>query len=79
MHARRVAHEHERAPTTRVPSTAFLSIEQAAPRLDMTPIALRARCRRASIREGRDVVARLGAGVVAYKIGTSWRVCFPAV
>src|SRR5579883_3280763 len=52
----------------------YARIDQAAARLAMTPIALRARCRRAARREGRSIVAHLGAGVVAYKFGRSWRV-----
>jgi len=55
----------------------YVPIEEAAARLTLTPIALRARCRRAARREGRNVVAHLGAGVVAYKFGRSWRVRFP--
>lgn len=60
------------------PPAAYLAIEDAAARPSTTTNALRARCRRHSRREGRDVVARLGAGVVAVKIGFSWRVRFPA-
>jgi hypothetical protein len=29
------------------------------------------------VREGRDIVAHLGGGVVAFKFGRSWRVRFP--
>jgi len=57
----------------------YIPIEEAAARLALTPVALRARCRRAARREGRNVVAHLGAGVVAYKFGRSWRVRFPLV
>jgi hypothetical protein len=57
----------------------YIPIEVAAVRLALTPVALRARCRRAARREGRNVVAHLGAGVVAYKFGRSWRVRFPLV
>lgn len=57
----------------------YLPIEVAAVRLALTPLALRARCRRAARREGRTIVAHLGAGVVAYKFGRSWRVRFPPV
>ncbi|MGO9836476.1 MAG: hypothetical protein ACLP1X_19935 [Polyangiaceae bacterium] len=59
------------------PSAVYLTIDDAAVRLSTTANALRARCRRHSRREGRDVVARLGAGIVAVKIGFSWRVRFP--
>jgi hypothetical protein len=51
----------------------YLTVEGAAVHLSTTPTALRARCRRHARRVGRDVVARLGAGVVAYKFGVSWR------
>jgi hypothetical protein len=55
----------------------FETIERAAARLMIDAEALRARCRRAARRQGRDVVAYLGAGVAAYKFGRSWRVRFP--
>jgi hypothetical protein len=55
----------------------YVPIEEAAARLTLTPLALRARCRRAARRVGREIVAHLGAGVVAYKFGRSWRVHFP--
>ena len=54
----------------------FLTTELAATRLSTTPEALRARCRRRAHREGREVVARLGAGVIAFKFGASWRIRF---
>jgi hypothetical protein len=54
----------------------FLPIEEAAVRLALTPVALRARCRRSARREGRIIAAHLGGGVVAYKLGRSWRVRF---
>ncbi len=60
-------------------ATDYVSIERAGARLALTPVALRARCRRAARREGRNVLAHLGAGVVAYKFGRSWRVRFPPV
>jgi hypothetical protein len=59
-------------------SADLLTIESAAVRLETTPIALRARCRRRARREGRETVARLGAGVVAYKFGAHWRLRFAA-
>jgi hypothetical protein len=52
------------------------TVEVAAVLLDTTPAALRARCRRNARREGREVVARLGAGVVGFKFGVNWRVRF---
>ncbi len=56
----------------------YLTIEDAAPRLDMTTQALRARCRRGAVREGREVRTYLGDGVVATKFGRTWRVRFPS-
>lgn len=58
--------------------TAVLTPEEAAPLLSLTPVALRARCRRAARRRGREVQADLGGGIVAFKMGRSWRVRFPA-
>jgi len=55
----------------------YVTIEDAARLLAMTAVALRARCRRRARRQGRDVVAHLGGGVTAYKIGASWRLRFP--
>jgi hypothetical protein len=51
----------------------FFTVEDAAVRLSTTPTALRARCRRHARRIGHEVVACLGAGVTAYKLGASWR------
>jgi hypothetical protein len=75
----------EPAAPTRAPSSSsalshagdhqrLLTVEEAASCLSTTPTALRARCRRRSRRVGREIVAHLGAGVVAYKFGASWRV-----
>jgi hypothetical protein len=67
-------------PASDAPSSAgmqaqrhLFTVDQAALRLATTPTALRARCRRHARRVGRDVIARLGAGVTAYKFGASWR------
>jgi len=60
-------------------ATDYVSIEKTAARLALTPVALRARCRRAAQREGRNALAHLGAGVIGYKFGRSWRVRFPPV
>jgi len=54
-------------------SARLLTVEDAAKLLSTTPTALRARCRRHARRTGREVIARLGAGVVAFKFGASWR------
>ena len=58
-------------------SSPYYAIDQAAAKLDLHPHALRARCRRAAVRQGRDIVAYLGGGVVAFKFGRSWRLRFP--
>ena len=54
-------------------------IDTAAPKLMLTSCALRARCRRAARKVGRDIVADLGMGVIAKKLGSSWRVYVPPV
>ena len=50
----------------------------AAQKLDLDENALRARLRRAAKREGGEIVARLGMGVVGKKLGTSWRLFVPS-
>jgi len=55
----------------------YATVQQAAPRLQMTSGALRARCRRCARKVGRDVVAPLADGVIAVKFGRSWRIRFP--
>lgn len=73
----------ENAPTgarrrsRRTASCRYETLESAAAQLGLDPGALRARCRRAAVREGRDVRAYLGGGIVAFKFGRTWRVCFP--
>jgi len=67
--ARPVVADPEPAPTD-----SLLTIEAAAACLSTSATALRARCRRHARRVGREVLARLGAGVTAYKFGASWRV-----
>jgi hypothetical protein len=52
--------------------------ESAAARLGLTVEALRARCRRSAALVGDRVEAHLGAGIVAFKFGRSWRFRFPA-
>jgi hypothetical protein len=56
----------------------WYTIEIAAAKLDLEPQALRARCRRGSRSEEGEIVARLGMGVVARKLGKSWRVYVPS-
>jgi hypothetical protein len=60
------------------PTPQWETIEVAAAKLDLDPQALRARCRRAARKQGTEIVATLGMGVVARKLGTSWRVYVPA-
>ena len=55
----------------------YFTIEAAAAVLSLNPHALRARCRRRARREGRSVVAHLGGGIQAIKLGVTWRVRFP--
>ena len=55
----------------------YFTVEAAAGRLCLSSDALRARCRRRAKREGRQVVADLGGGIVAIKFGVSWRIRFP--
>jgi hypothetical protein len=55
----------------------YETIEAAALRLSTSPLALRARCRRCATKEGKHIVAHLGAEIVAYKLGRTWRVRFP--
>jgi hypothetical protein len=56
----------------------YYSIRDAAPRLGLTEQALRARCTRGAVREGREVRAHLGDGVIAVKFGRVWRIRFPS-
>jgi hypothetical protein len=57
----------------------YETIDDAAAHLGMTAQALRARCRRGAVREGREVRCHLGDGVVATKFGRTWRVRFTPV
>lgn len=50
----------------------------AAAKLDLEEQALRARCRRAARRVRGQVQADLGMGVLARKLGSSWRVYVPS-
>jgi hypothetical protein len=56
----------------------YMSPQSAAVRLGLDVQALRARCRRAAKKVGNDVIAHLGGGIVAVKLGSSWRIRFPA-
>lgn len=63
----------KREPLLPLQPRRLLTVAEAAELLSTTPTALRARCRRHARRMGREVVALLGAGVTAFKLGTSWR------
>jgi hypothetical protein len=52
----------------------YWTIEEAATLLRIPASALRARCRRGQRRSGKDIVADLGDGIVAVKLGRSWRI-----
>ena len=56
----------------------YFDVESAASMLQLTPEALRARCRRNARRVGKKIIADLGDGVYATKFGRSWRIRFPA-
>jgi hypothetical protein len=58
-------------------TTLYVTIEDAAAMLATTPVALRARCRRAARCERGRILADLGDRIIAVKIGRSWRVRFP--
>lgn len=57
---------------------AWDTIAVAAAKLDLEEQALRARCRRAARVVDGEVTATLGMGVVARKLGASWRVFVPS-
>lgn len=65
------------ANATKPAPSAYVDVDQAAARLSTTPNALRARCRRNARRDGRTISAHLGGGIIAIKLGVSWRVRFP--
>jgi hypothetical protein len=67
---------HRAFPTA--PRQDYETPQAAAIRLGLDVQALRARCRRAARKVGNDVIARLGGGIVAVKLGSSWRIRFPA-
>lgn len=58
--------------------TRYMTIDEAAEHLRLTPNALRKRCAKQARKVDRDVVAQLGDGVVAVKFGRTWRVRFAA-
>lgn len=54
----------------------YVTIFEAARLLHMTPKALRARCLRAVQSVNGSTFAHLGDGIVAVKLGRSWRIRF---
>jgi hypothetical protein len=72
------APSRRKRPAPRSLGTCWYTIEIAAAKLDLEPQALRARCRRGSRSENGETVARLGMGVIARKLGKSWRVYVPS-
>jgi hypothetical protein len=55
----------------------YRTVQAAAARLGLDEQALRARCRRAARKVDNNVIAELGGGIVAIKLGSSWRIRFP--
>ncbi len=55
----------------------YLTIDAAASRLSMTPLALRKRCTKLARKVGKDIKADIGDGIVAVRFGRIWRVRFP--
>lgn len=64
-----------------IPARRYYPLDEAAPLLGTTVGALKRRCVRAARRAGHEIVAQLGDGVVAVKMGRGvrapWRVKFP--
>lgn len=67
--------EHKRGGASGV--IAYDTVEIAAAKLSCPPTALRARLRRAQRYRAGAVVADLGGGVYAFKLGRNWRVWVP--
>ena len=57
----------------------LLTIESAAARLSLSPEALRARCRRSVIDDPAQARGSLGPGIVALKLGRSWRIAISSL
>jgi len=74
----RVDDENQHRPPPLAPRPDYETPQAAAVRLGLDVQALRARCRRSAKKVGNDVVAHLGGGIVAVKLGSSWRIRFPA-
>lgn len=55
----------------------WYSVAIAAAKLDVGEQALRARCRRAARLVDGEMQADLGMGVLAKKLGSSWRISVP--
>lgn len=52
----------------------YLTTEQAAQMLALSPKALRARMRRLQAKRGARAILQLAPGVTAVKLGVSWRI-----
>lgn len=67
-----------RRPIERV-GNCWYTVAIAAAKLDLEEQALRARCRRAARLVNGEVQADLGMGVLAKKLGSSWRIHVPTL
>jgi hypothetical protein len=65
-----------KGPLRRRSGPVYVRAAEAAARLDVTETALRALCRRLARKMDGKVVASLGAGITAIKLGSSWRFRF---
>lgn len=70
--------DHARLRRAERVGDAWDTIPVAAAKLDLEEQALRARCRRAARLVDGEVTASLGMGVIARKLGASWRVYVPS-
>lgn len=52
----------------------YLTTEEAAEILALSPKALRARLRRLQAKRGARAILQLAPGIVAVKLGVSWRI-----
>lgn len=55
-------------------SDRYLTTEEAALRLALSPKALRARLRRMQAKRGARAILQLAPGITAVKLGVSWRI-----
>lgn len=66
-----------RASITMTTPSRYFTVANAAPLLDLTENALRARLRRAQTSDSRSATINLGGGITATKVGRSWRIRIP--